>query len=268
MGAKIRHLAIVSENYAIEERFYQAVFGLKTAERARIESAAVVGDGYVGININPRKPGRHGGLDHFGFEVDDVERVYNRMHEAYPQIEILKRPGNRPFAGLSTHDPAGNVFDLSQEGMENRKDVYVDGEWQQERYVKHFALRAVEPDKLAKFYREIFELTETEKPANDPNTYLTDGRVTMVIMPWKIADFQGTGIERPALDHIGFKVESIDAIKQRLEELTKRNPYLAPGPLGVGKESEMRRELFASSCPFGDYQLADPDGVLLDVSEH
>lgn len=266
MGAKIKHLAIVSSNYAMEERFYQAVFGMKTAERARIESAAVVGDGYVGININPRKPGRHAGLDHFGFEVEDVESVYDRMREKYPEVEVLKRPGNRPFAGVSTHDPAGNVFDLSQEGMENRKDVYVDADWEQDRYVKHFALRAVEPEKLARFYREVIELTEMEKPANDPNAYLTDGRVTLIIMPWKISDFQGTGIERPALDHIGFKVESIEAVKERLEQLTERNPYLAPGPLGCGPESQVRSELFAT-CPFGDYQLSDPDGVLIDLTE-
>jgi hypothetical protein len=32
-------------------------------------------------------------------------------------------------------------------------------------------------------------------------------------MPWKISDFAGSGIERPALDHIGFKVESLSAFK-------------------------------------------------------
>jgi len=267
MGTKIKHLAIVSENYAIEEKFYQAVFGMKTAARARIESASVVSDGYVGININPRKPGRQGGFDHFGFEVDDVESVYARMRDKYPEVQVLKRPGNRPFAGVSTHDPAGNVFDLSQKDMENRRDVYVDGDWQQDRYVKHFVLKAVEPEKLTRFYREVLELMETEKPADDPSSYLTDGRVTLIITPWKISDFQGTGIERPALDHIGFKVESVDAVKERLDTLAKRNPYLAPGQVGAGAEGEARLELFAK-CKFGQHQFADPDGVLIDISEN
>ena len=266
MSTKIKHLAIVSENYAIEEKFYQAVFGMKTAARARVESASVVSDGYVGININPRRPGRQGGFDHFGFEVDDVEAVAARMHDKYPEVHILKRPGNRPFAGLSTHDPAGNVFDLSQEGMENRTDVYVDGDRQADRYVKHFVLRAVEPERVAGFYRDVFDLLETEKPAGDPNTYLTDGRVTLVIAPWKISDYAGTGIERPALDHIGFKVESVQAVKDRLEELSRRNPYLSPGPVGAGSEAEARLDLFAK-CKFGEYQLADPDGVMIDISE-
>jgi len=31
-----------------------------------------VGDGYVGLNINPRRAGRHAGLDHFGIQVEDT----------------------------------------------------------------------------------------------------------------------------------------------------------------------------------------------------
>ena len=37
-------------------------------------------------------------------------------------------------------------------------------------------------------------------------------------MPWKISDFSGSGIERPALDHIGFKVESLSAFKADVEK--------------------------------------------------
>jgi len=32
-----------------------------------------------------------------------------------PEVNVLKRPGSREFAGITTHDPAGNVFDLHQE---------------------------------------------------------------------------------------------------------------------------------------------------------
>lgn len=266
MFAKIKHLAIVSENYALLGKFYEALFGMKTSNNARPQSAVVVGDGYVGLNINPRRPGRQAGLDHFGFEVEDVEVVYARMREKYPSIEVLKRPGNRPFAGLSTHDPAGNVFDLSQKGMENRRDVYLESGGEQERRVKHFALRAVDPMALAKFYREVFELLEMEKPGDDLNFYLTDGRITMVVCPWRITNYKGCGIERPAMDHIGFKVESVEAVKSDIKTLTGKNPSLAPGPIGMGPEGEVRLRLF-SNCKLGQYQLSDPDGVLIDIAE-
>src|SRR5438477_2675390 len=137
MTAKLKHLAIVSDNYALEGRFYEAIFGLRTFEKSRPESAVAVSDGYVGMNVNPRKAGRQAGFDHFGFEVDDVERVFARAGERFPKVQFLKRPSNRPFAGISTHDPLGNVFDLSQRGMTNRDDVYAATEKVSERTPRH-----------------------------------------------------------------------------------------------------------------------------------
>ena len=117
MFAQLKHLAIVTSNANHEGDFYRDVFGLKRSGLARAGGAVVVRDGYVGLNLNPRAPGRQGGFDHFGFEVQDVELVYSRFKENYPKVRVLKRPGNRPFAGISTHDPAGNVFDLSQAAL-------------------------------------------------------------------------------------------------------------------------------------------------------
>lgn len=266
MFAQIKHLAIVSGNHALEGEFYQAIFGMKSKDSGRPGGAVVVRDGYVGLNINPRAPGRQAGLDHFGFEVEDVELVYARMRKDYPSIEVLKRPSNRPFAGVSTHDPEGNVFDLSQRGMENRRDVYVEEDREQPRRVKHFALRVVDLKRVAKFYRDVFELAELEKPAADPNCYLSDGKVTLAIYPWRISDFAGTGIERPALDHIGFKVESIEAVKRDLAAWAERNPGSVPTPAEKNPEREARQKLF-SKCPYGKYHLSDPDGVLIDISD-
>ena len=120
MPTQITHVAIVSNNYTLLTRFYDVVFGMKSDPDDIQESAFSISDGYVGMNINLRMPGRQAGFDHFGFQVDDVETICARVREAYPDIEFLKRPGNRTFAGVSGHDPAGNVFDLSQHGMANR----------------------------------------------------------------------------------------------------------------------------------------------------
>ncbi len=166
------------------------------------------------------------------------------------------------------HDPAGNVFDLSQRGMTNRADVYAATEDRSDRtprHLRHIALRALDPVGIARFYRDVFDLAEQPKAADDPAHYLSDGVVTLVVLPWSIADYFGSGIERPALDHLGFHVESLDGFRADVEALVRRNPALAPGPLGVGPESEVRKGLLAS-CRFGQYQLANPDGVLIDAS--
>jgi hypothetical protein len=112
MTAKIKHVAICSSNSPLLLDFYASLF------RMERDAGQVVTDGYVGMNVNPRGRGRQAGIDHFGLEVDDVEGIMARCRAAYPRLNFLKRPSNRPFAGISTHDPAGNVFDLSQTGME------------------------------------------------------------------------------------------------------------------------------------------------------
>jgi catechol 2,3-dioxygenase-like lactoylglutathione lyase family enzyme len=58
MFSKINHVAIVSENYAKSALFYQAVFGMRTSDKTQVSRAQTVGDGYVGLNINPRRAGR------------------------------------------------------------------------------------------------------------------------------------------------------------------------------------------------------------------
>ena len=267
MFAKLKHIAIVSDQFSLLGRFYETFFGMKSSARSSSEprGAAVIGDGYVGLNINSRAPGRQSGLDHFGFEVKDVETVFARLKDKYPKIKVLHRPGGRSFAGISTHDPAGNVFDLSK-GAGKRRGVYEEGEWQQERRLNHLALRAVSPETLAEFYAEIFELVALEKPADDPNYYLTDGRLTFTIMPWDITDYLGSGIERPALDHLGFQVESVAAFQRDLAASVERDPSLAPRRARKADEGDARQRLF-STCPQGMLHLADPDGVLIDVTD-
>ena len=266
MASRIRHIAIVSDQYALEGKFYEAVFGMTTADKTRPERAVTVSDGYVGLNINPRKAGRPAGLDHFGMEVDDLERALARLAERYPAVEVLKRPATRPFAGVSTHDPAGNIFDLSQQGLENRTSVYVEAPRERERAVSHLALRTLNAEQTARFYAEVFELEPLPRKKGDPNFYLSDGKVTLMLMPWSILDYGGTGIARPGPDHIGFRVESVQALKERITALGDDNPHLRPLPVGSGREGEARLKLFAG-CPYGAYHLSDVDGVLIDVAE-
>src|ERR1700747_2189792 len=92
MFAKLKHLAIVSDQYALLGRFYEALFGMKPSPDNHPAGAIVVSDGYIGLNINPRKgkAGRQAGLDHFGFEVEDVDRVFTRLRENYPTVEVSR----------------------------------------------------------------------------------------------------------------------------------------------------------------------------------
>lgn len=267
MFAKINHIALISENYALAGKFYEAMFGMRTSSKPRPGRAVTVGDGYVGLNINPKRAGRPARLDHFGLQVADVDVVFKRLRDGYPRVEWLKRPDSRPFAGITTHDPDGNVFDLSQQNMANRKDIYTEQSELNPRHINHFAMRTLNPAEMATFYRDVFELEVRNRDAGDPNHYLSDGHITMVLMPWHITDYDGTGIVSPSMDHVGFTVESLGAFNAELERLSDSNHHLRPYPVGRGAEGKARLELSRRSCPLCQEHLADTDGVLLSVAE-
>ena len=97
MFARINHMAIISNQYPFLQKYYQSVFGLKTSGRNDFESASVVSDGNLGLNIIPCRDGYIGGLDHFGMVVDSIELVQERMKGAYDGAGCVKRPCNKAF---------------------------------------------------------------------------------------------------------------------------------------------------------------------------
>jgi catechol 2,3-dioxygenase-like lactoylglutathione lyase family enzyme len=282
MLSRIQHAAIVSENFVREAKFYETVFGMKRSKPGSAEEekaiktnyAVSIGDGYVGVTVIGRKPGYVPGLHHFGIEVDDIEEAIARIKKKEPEVAVLKRPSNRPFATFGAHDPEGNYFDLTQEGMENRRDIYavrpgspqVEAQREQPRRIHHIKLRVMNPAAIAAFYRDLFDLKEEEKALEDPNFYLTDGKVTLIIAPWKMSDFEGAGIDRPGLEHVGFKVESVEGIKKELAAVRASDAEMRERIVSEPKEGERRVALIAS-CRYGQHQLSDPDGVFIDILE-
>ena len=112
MFAQINHAAIISHQYPLLAKFYEAVFALKGSS-FRITDAPIVSDGYVGMQIIPRRDGYVGGIDHFGMLVDEIAPVLARMQKKHPRANVVKRPSARPFAQYSGHDPDGNVFQIT-----------------------------------------------------------------------------------------------------------------------------------------------------------
>lgn len=267
MATKLKHVAIVSADYLAEGQFYQALFGMTSYKEARPDAAAVsVTDGYVGMNINSRHPGRQAGFDHFGFEVDDAEAIFERL-QSFPLAGYLYRPSGRSFAGISVNDPAGNVFDLSKRRMGQLRGVYEESAQSTSvhpRHIKHIALRVLDPALIARFYVEVIGLQQEDKHPEDSSFYLTDGHMRLVLAPWKIADFEGTGICRPAPDHIGFAVDDLAAFQADMERLSARNETIAPREIGRGEEGRKRLNLLRT-CRYGSLQFSDPEGVLVDV---
>lgn len=269
MFAQINHMALISYQPPVLEKYYQALFGFKTSQRGNTPMMSIVGDGYLGLNLLPRRDGYVGGLDHFGLVVDDVGRVLEKMQRKHPKANIVKRPSTRPFAAYSGHDPDGNVFDLAEKDGNNRKDIYRDQAeegWRQDRYFNRYAIRTINAQKVAEFYADVFELEWVRRKTEDPNIHLTDGRMTLSIMPWNIEDFAGMSIKRPGPDHFGVKVEDVDAFRKDVARVGGADFYFTSRSLGGSPESDVRRKLFERNA-LGKYQLADPDGNWIDVTD-
>jgi catechol 2,3-dioxygenase-like lactoylglutathione lyase family enzyme len=266
MFAKINHLAICTTNYATNARFYQALFGMKAANTQRPARAAPVGDGQIGLNNIPLRDGRRSGLDHFGLEVESIPLALERMKKFDPDLPAVQRPAVRPNAAWSAADHDMIIYDLAERDSGKAKDIFAEnaGELPQ-RYINHIVLRATKPERSAEFYSTVYELP-VSNDTSDGNYRLSDGRVTMLIMPWKMENFIGHDPEPPRLEHFGFKVESIAAVKRDMEDIIGTNPVMVTKPLGLGAEGEARLKVL-KQCPMGQFQLTDLEGVHLDVSE-
>ena len=270
MNARITRFTILSEhNYALG-RFYEGFFHMRPTGTKGPLQAVEVSDGHIELTIKPRLPGLPAQLHHFGIDVDDPRQVVARIGEKYPGIAWLEKPVGACRAPISTHDPAGNFFDVFQRaaklpghgnGAESRQPA---------RAIDHFALRVLHPEQVAEFYVNVFGLSAVERSTEgQKNFYLSDGHLTLVIIPWCINDFQGTGITARGMDHIGFRVESIAALKSEIDAVTQENYRFQPRTslVGRGKEGGVRLTMFRKTCPLGHHHMADSDGFLLDVVE-
>lgn len=264
MFARINHVALISPHYAMLGKFYESLFGMRPGDSPP-DSAVSYGDGNVGLQILPRRDGYIAGLDHFGMLVDDLGSVQTRMRK-YDGANMVKRPSSRPFAAYSGNDPDGNHFDVAEAGSENLKEVYAEGAREPECYINLFAVRTPHADRVSSYYQDVFELAPVEQDADDLGYTLSDGRVMLRILPWDMTHFHGMAIKRPGPEHFGFHVEDIDAFKADVARLTGGNTLLAPVALGGSAESDVRRRLFQSGAR-GKYQMADTDGIWIDITD-
>ena len=270
MFTSIRHIAVLTENWDREAKFYQTIFGMKKITNGMTDEKGDynkdrghLSDGVIGLALLQRQPGSRSGLDHFGFAVDNVQLVRDRIKESYPDIYIHESPGHVPFAGLRGHDPDGNQYDLSQKGMANVREGYVEFGWEQPRWINHVCIRSGRPAYIAEFYQKVFDLQPVEGMSGDNSYYLTDGKVNLAIRPWDMIKYRG---HMAGLDHFGFKVDDLEQTKKDLDALAASSPASAPRRIAIGREGETRQKNL-EGCKLCKQSLADPDGVLLDLTD-
>ena len=129
--------------------------------------------------------------------------------------------------------------------------------------IKHIALSTQDVDKTAKFYIDVFGLKEIAR-IDSPGArgyYLSDGDINLAILNFKNDAVAGVerGKDWSGIHHIGFQVESLEAIAERLAAAGSEPRHDINEALGVsyGRESHGNVEV----------KYVGPDGVTVDVSE-
>ena len=134
--ARIRHIAITAEDPFVTAELFKKGFGLQELSRGDSDLAREVylTDGYINIAIvcwkrtretpNPYPDGY--GLDHFGFQVDDLEGAEKQARQAGatpqppPPVDLSKL-GDRIFFETKLQ-LAGVKFDLSAHGWPTKTE--------------------------------------------------------------------------------------------------------------------------------------------------
>ncbi len=117
--AKIRHLAIRTEDTERLAGFYKKVFGLEELHKPRGPGGPVyLTDGYFNLAILPNDQQQSpNGLYHFGFEVENAGEIVEKIKQTGLSRPPRPRPKGRPYAEIRTSDPDGNFFDISEHGF-------------------------------------------------------------------------------------------------------------------------------------------------------
>ena len=112
--------------------------------------------------------------------------------------------------------------------------------------IRHLAIMARDPEKLAKYYERVFEMKIIHTAKNDGAFFVSDGYLTMAILKHKLEGSAPVG-----LNHFGFWVDNRDEIMSRI--------------VAEGLEEPKKRP---ADRPYAEYRGCDPEGNGFDISQH
>ena len=125
--------------------------------------------------------------------------------------------------------------------------------------IKHIALTTKDPEKVAAFYKEAFDMKEIRRSSNGA-VFLTDGYINLAILNFKTekdADVGANGPNYSGIHHFGFQVENLDEACEKLEGVQGRQ-LTAKDNLDMAMATGSHRNF--------EMKWAGPDGVVIDVS--
>jgi catechol 2,3-dioxygenase-like lactoylglutathione lyase family enzyme len=135
---KIKHIAITCRDQEKVADFYKKTFGMVEVWRHNAANNPKVyglylSDGYINLAILPAREGVPEGINHFGFEVDDIDEIGKLGAESGATALPEATPQDGRFAEAFIKDPIGQRVDVAVSGWRTEPAVnpaYVDARTQ------------------------------------------------------------------------------------------------------------------------------------------
>lgn len=258
---QIRHMAMCTKNNRRLARFYRLVFGMEEIWNSLQNSphAFYISDGYINLNCLQIRPGSSYnkvvdgremmpdvGINHIGFQVRSVKEVEKKLAEIDERIRLIASPQDGRYEEWRIVDPDGNIFEIAEGGWEAGQERRLPA-------MSYVGIRTKNFDSMADFYKSLLSLKEVRRfqHSSAKAVFLSDGVMSLGII-------QGSAEAKPGLERVGFQVENIQEIEERLKNSP---PFLYPGESPV--------EILGSSSegPYKPFSLKDPDGNILELCE-
>jgi predicted enzyme related to lactoylglutathione lyase len=121
--ARIQHIAITAKENEKVAEFYKSVFGMSLVFEQPTRNgrkAFYLTDGHINLAILPGGPNSTDGINHFGFNIEDLPTVADAAEKAGASQAPSEVPQDGRFAETFLRDPCGTRVDLSVAGWVTR----------------------------------------------------------------------------------------------------------------------------------------------------
>ncbi len=112
--------------------------------------------------------------------------------------------------------------------------------------IRHLAILARNPKKMAEFYTSVFDMELIHQNAQGTAFFLSDGYLTLAVLPHKLETDGQVG-----LNHFGFQVDEIGAVSRKIMAYDIEEPKKRP-----------------ADRPYAEFRGCDTEGNAFDLSEH
>ena len=133
--------------------------------------------------------------------------------------------------------------------------------------IKHIAMTAKDPQKVAAFYMELFGMEEVGR-SGDSHVYLSDGEMNLTIRSCKSegdADVGEGGGGFEGIHHIGFVVDDVEEYSEKALKIGAK--MLSPAKAVASGASTGGGAPPGRAYSNAEVKISGPNGGVLDMSE-